>query len=68
MTSAMRDLCKTAELAENPLAGLQSAFHLFRGSILDEAFEVPKINKQNKNTQNQSGFSRLDSVYYLATP
>ena len=66
--SAMRDLCKAAELAENPLAVLQSAFHLFRGSMHDEGFEVPKINKQNKNTQNQSGFSRLDSVYYLATP
>ena len=68
MTSAMRDLCKTAELAENPLTARQGAFHLFRGSLHDEGFEVPKINQQNKNTQNQSGFSRLDSVYYLATP
>ena len=42
MTSAMRDLCKAAELAENPLAGLQSAFHLFRGSLRDEGFEVPQ--------------------------
>ena len=40
--SAMRDLCKAAELAENPLAVLQGAFHLFRGSLHDEGFEVLK--------------------------
>ena len=42
MTSAMSDLCKTAELAENPLTARQGAFHLFRGSLHDEGFEVPK--------------------------
>ena len=53
MTSAMSDLCKTAELAENPMAGLQGAFHLFRGSMRDEGFEVPK-NQQAKQKYTKS--------------
>ena len=58
MTSAMRDLCKAAELAENPLAGLQSAFHLFRGSLRGEGFH------DSKKSTSKTKIHKIKAVFH----
>ena len=58
MTSAMSDLCKAAELAENPLTARQGAFHLFRGSLRDEGFH------DSKKSTSKTKIHKIKAVFH----